>query len=108
MMTRRREAASRRREAAADAPEAACTRIWRQLRAGGSCGRTRLCKETLCSKSLAGAPGVFFFQREGKERSGGEGKGWKALVMTVWSKRMHASGVQTKWLLSSDPRHWNC
>jgi hypothetical protein len=34
----------------------------------------------------------------------GEGEGWNVLVMTVWNKRIHGSGVQNKWYLSSD--HW--
>jgi hypothetical protein len=40
----------------------------------------------------------------GKEKDGRRGKSrWKALDMSVWSGRIHASGVQGKWLLSSDP-----
>jgi hypothetical protein len=39
--------------------------------------------------------------RERKEGRGGK-RGWKALAMTVWSGRIHTSGVQRKWLLSSE------
>ena len=34
--------------------------------------------------------------------TGGEGKGWKSLLMSVWSHRIHESGVKRKLLLSSD------
>ncbi len=40
-------------------------------------------------------------RREEKDRRRGNRR-WKTLVMTMWSRRIHTSGVQRKWLLWSD------